>query len=231
MDYQIHYDRLVEKYGSWEKPKGVYTERHRKIPGCMGGKYVKGNAFYMSARAHYVSHLLLARIIDIPPLWNAIVSMGGVVRKTTSVSYERAKLSALPALIKHGMATRDNKLGFHAFTEEMWKQHGYKSQQLKIGIFGPHADPKAAGKLGGRKISEMGIGIHTKESRSAAGKKGILSLQRAIAENKDSKDRQLKGAVNANLKQQKLWKIPEYKEARLAKDVETYRRISREFKS
>ena len=61
MDYQKHYDLLIEKYGTFEKPKDVYTERHRKIPGCLGGKYEEGNAFYMSARAHFIAHLLLAK--------------------------------------------------------------------------------------------------------------------------------------------------------------------------
>ncbi len=62
MNYQLHYDRLIEKYGTWEKPVGIYTERHRKLPGCMGGKYVKGNAFFMTAEAHFVAHQLLVKL-------------------------------------------------------------------------------------------------------------------------------------------------------------------------
>lgn len=231
MDYQRHYDLLIEKYGTWKKPKGVYVERHRKLPGCMGGKYVKGNAFYMSSKAHYVAHLLLARIKNIPPLWNAIVSMGGLARKTTSASYERAKIKVQPYLKKHGLKCRDNNLGFHAWTKEMWKEHGNLSKHKKIGIFDPAADPSAAAKLGGTKAALLGLGPHTFEGRSAAGKKGVLSAHKAVSENRDSKDRQLKGAIKANLKQQQLWKIPEYKKARLEKDVETYRRITREFES
>ena len=37
MNYQRHYDLLIEKHGTWEKPKDGYVERHRKLPGCMGG--------------------------------------------------------------------------------------------------------------------------------------------------------------------------------------------------
>lgn len=62
MNYQSHYDRLIEKHGTWVKPKGIYTERHRKLPGCMGGKYVEGNAFYMDPRAHFVAHQLLVKL-------------------------------------------------------------------------------------------------------------------------------------------------------------------------
>lgn len=62
MNYSLIYDKLIAKYGSWLKPKGVYTERHRKLPGCFGGKYVKGNAFYVTARVHFLAHLLLVKI-------------------------------------------------------------------------------------------------------------------------------------------------------------------------
>ena len=37
-------------------------ERHRKVPGCRGGKYTKGNAFYVPARVHYLCHVLLVKI-------------------------------------------------------------------------------------------------------------------------------------------------------------------------
>ena len=62
MNYIKLHETLVLKYGSWEKPKGVYTERHRILPGCLGGRYVKGNAFYVPARVHFIAHYLLAKI-------------------------------------------------------------------------------------------------------------------------------------------------------------------------
>ena len=33
MDYSKHYEALIAKHGTWEKPEGIYTERHRKLPG------------------------------------------------------------------------------------------------------------------------------------------------------------------------------------------------------
>lgn len=62
MNYGSLQDRLIEKYGTWDKPVGRYTERHRKIPGCHNGKYVKGNAFYVPARVHFILHYVLAKI-------------------------------------------------------------------------------------------------------------------------------------------------------------------------
>lgn len=62
MNYLKIYEQLIDKHGSWNKPKEGYTERHRKVPGCLGGKYVKGNAYYMSADAHRLAHLLLVKL-------------------------------------------------------------------------------------------------------------------------------------------------------------------------
>jgi hypothetical protein len=62
MNYRLIYDRVIDKYGTWEKPKDVYVERHRKVPGCRGGKYTKGNAFYVPARVHHLCHVLLVKI-------------------------------------------------------------------------------------------------------------------------------------------------------------------------
>ena len=62
MNYEQIYENLIAKYGTWEKPKGVYTERHRILPGCIGGEYVKGNAFYVPARVHFIAHYLLAKV-------------------------------------------------------------------------------------------------------------------------------------------------------------------------
>lgn len=62
MDYRSIYNAVIDKYGTWKKPKGVYTERHRKVPGHLGGTYVKGNAFYVPARVHFICHLLLVKL-------------------------------------------------------------------------------------------------------------------------------------------------------------------------
>lgn len=92
MNYQAHYDRLIEKYGTWEKPKDVYTERHRKLPGYLGGKYVKGNAFYMSARAHYIAHILWAKITNHGSAWCAVKQIGAELKRVNSRIYQSAKI-------------------------------------------------------------------------------------------------------------------------------------------
>lgn len=61
MDYQKHYELLIEKYGSKSKPEG-YSERHHIIPKCLGGSNALDNLVYLSAEAHYIAHQMLVKI-------------------------------------------------------------------------------------------------------------------------------------------------------------------------
>ncbi len=61
MNYQKHYNLLMERSPKI-RFKGVYLEKHRIIPGCMGGKYVKGNVVYLTPEEHYIAHQLLIKI-------------------------------------------------------------------------------------------------------------------------------------------------------------------------
>jgi hypothetical protein len=61
MNYQKHYNILMERSPK-TKIKGVYLERHRILPGCMGGKYVIGNIAYLTPEEHYLAHMLLVKI-------------------------------------------------------------------------------------------------------------------------------------------------------------------------
>src|ERR1019366_9401139 len=61
MDHQKHYNKLMERSPK-VKPKEGYFERHRIIPGCMGGKYIKGNFVFLTPEEHYVAHQLLVKM-------------------------------------------------------------------------------------------------------------------------------------------------------------------------
>ena len=60
MDYQKHYEQLIAKHGSQDKPEG-YSERHHIVPKSMGGSNDDDNLVYLSAKAHFVAHHLLWR--------------------------------------------------------------------------------------------------------------------------------------------------------------------------
>lgn len=68
MNYAEHYQRLVVRAQARASTKEAarailgYVERHRIVPGCMGGEYVEGNIAYLSGAEHYVAHQLLAKM-------------------------------------------------------------------------------------------------------------------------------------------------------------------------
>ncbi len=61
MNYLKHYNLLMERAPK-TRPKSIYTERHRILPGCMGGKYVIENIAYLTPEEHYLAHQLLVKI-------------------------------------------------------------------------------------------------------------------------------------------------------------------------
>src|ERR1039458_2142128 len=61
MNHQKHYNKLMERTPK-VKPKEGYFERHRIVPGCMGGKYVTGNIVWLIPEEHYVAHQLLVKM-------------------------------------------------------------------------------------------------------------------------------------------------------------------------
>lgn len=60
MEYQKHYDALVER--AKDRVLSGYKERHHIIPKCMGGPNKKENLVYLTAREHFVAHQLLVKI-------------------------------------------------------------------------------------------------------------------------------------------------------------------------
>lgn len=60
MNYQNHYERLIEK--AKNRSFSGYTERHHVIPKCMGGSNDIDNLVDLTPEEHYVAHQLLAKI-------------------------------------------------------------------------------------------------------------------------------------------------------------------------
>lgn len=60
MEYQRHYDSLIDK--AKNRVLKRYSETHHIIPKCLGGDDSKDNLVDLTAREHFVAHLLLAKI-------------------------------------------------------------------------------------------------------------------------------------------------------------------------
>lgn len=60
MDYQKHYDLLIKKAKS--RILEGYIERHHIIPKCFGGSNEHENLVELTAREHFIAHLLLYKM-------------------------------------------------------------------------------------------------------------------------------------------------------------------------
>jgi hypothetical protein len=61
VNYQRHYDALIQKALNRSKPEG-YTEKHHIVPRSMGGSDDPANLVVLTAREHCMAHVLLAKI-------------------------------------------------------------------------------------------------------------------------------------------------------------------------
>lgn len=76
MDYKRIYDQLIQKRR--DNPitrKEQYVECHHVVPRSEGGSDNENNLVNLTAREHYVAHLLLAKIYDDHKMWAAVWGM------------------------------------------------------------------------------------------------------------------------------------------------------------
>lgn len=70
------YERLIAKRLADPVPPDLYSERHHILPKALGGSDKSANLVRLTAREHFVAHLLLARIFG-GTMWLAVVRMKG----------------------------------------------------------------------------------------------------------------------------------------------------------
>lgn len=74
MNYEKHYNLLIERGRSRKLTE--YTEKHRIVPGCIGGKYDEENVVRLTPEEHFVAHQLLVKIYpNVPKLVFAVNMM------------------------------------------------------------------------------------------------------------------------------------------------------------
>lgn len=64
MNYKLQYDNLIKtrKLLNRKKYEGVYYEEHHIIMKSLGGNNDKNNKILLTAKEHYIAHLLLWKI-------------------------------------------------------------------------------------------------------------------------------------------------------------------------
>lgn len=96
MNYLLHYNKLIETRQELNRTKNqeIYYESHHIVPKCMGGDNSKDNLVLLTAREHYLAHLLLAKHYKTKELYGAVgcMSMAKDRRKLTSRQIERTKI-------------------------------------------------------------------------------------------------------------------------------------------
>lgn len=115
--YQKWYDSLINKAVSrgWNKKTSeCYVEKHHIIPRSLGGNNNKDNLVYLTAREHFISHLLLSKMYDGESKSKMQLALymftknpsSNSNRKMTSYSYEYARkcLANATKVIHTGLA-------------------------------------------------------------------------------------------------------------------------------
>jgi len=93
--YTKWYYELIDK-SRYQSIDG-YKERHHIIPRSLGGSDKRDNIVALTARQHFIAHLLLSKMCDNPEhkksmsyaLWNMVNRDSG--RRTTSYQYDRLR--------------------------------------------------------------------------------------------------------------------------------------------
>lgn len=102
VDYQGIYSRLVEKRRNSPLPEDEYCEIHHIVPKSEGGSDEPDNLVKLTAREHYVAHLLLARIYNDFNMWCAVWMMSNDKRRPiTSHQYESARKNRSRLMSRH----------------------------------------------------------------------------------------------------------------------------------
>jgi hypothetical protein len=88
MNYSAHYTVLIER--AKLRTTAGYKEAHHIIPKCLGGTDDPSNLVDLTAREHYIAHILLAKIHG-GTLWHAVNLMGRL-KKYSNRHYEKARI-------------------------------------------------------------------------------------------------------------------------------------------
>ena len=142
MNYQKIYAQLIESRKR-KTTEDTYHERHHILPRKLGGDESKDNLVKLTAREHYVSHWLLAKIHG-GPMWVAlnIMSKNPASQKSNWRPTSRAVDTARKNM---SLAVSGNKNGFYG------KRHSKETiQKLMIN------NPVLRGEVRGEKHHNHG---------------------------------------------------------------------------
>ena len=182
MNYTLHYNALIAKrIKTPANTTHTYTEIHHVIPKCMGGTDDETNLVCLTAREHYMAHVLLCKIYpnnaSLLYAWNMMSNMSDNMCKHNVRSYQSFRYHSLRE--QFSMACSETRKGFKHSEETKQKMsksakgrksklkgktyeeiHGDNAEQLKLArsktakARTDYNNPERCAKLSARTISE-----------------------------------------------------------------------------
>ena len=139
MNYQKHYDRLIERAKTRNLPKETYTETHHVVPRCQGGSNDKSNLVRLLPEEHLIAHLLLAKInpTHLGLLYAAnFLSNKTKNKRNTNKSYGWIKRNCNEA--QKGVAIPDHVKEKQSITWKQKYENGHENNRIGTTITDEH---------------------------------------------------------------------------------------------
>ena len=157
MNYKKVYYQLIERAITRHLTrKDCYIEKHHIIPKAEGGVDDKSNLVNLTAREHYIAHLLLAKIYDDAAMYAAIILMRGQPKQ---INQKHVRFNS------HLFENLRVEFGKKTSIEQKGKQAGNKNPMFGKSIF----DFMSPEKIAQWKINSKNGGMkgkrHTKQTR------------------------------------------------------------------
>ena len=92
--YTSVYNNIIERARSRELSKEIYTEKHHVIPKSLGGTNDIDNLVKLTAREHFICHLLLPKMVTGIHKRNMSFALWSMITMDHSTSRERYKINS-----------------------------------------------------------------------------------------------------------------------------------------
>jgi len=144
MNYQKHYNALIER--AKDRKLECYKEAHHVIPRCMGGNDLPENLVDLTAREHFIAHLLLLKIY--PKQYGLIKAVNMMCAESSNQHRSMNRMYGwLRERLSKEMSRSQRGNGNSQFGTR-WVHNNNKKQSKKI----PKNDPLPEGWNEGRRI-------------------------------------------------------------------------------
>ena len=182
MNYFLAYQRLIAKAKARVCPEG-YVERHHILPKALGGSDDSSNLVALTAKEHFVAHVLLAKIHG-GIMWQAVIVMkGGKNRYCNSRLFEIARRHAFFEREKLIKQKRLNDPAFDAYMNKVRSdatKHRVEGYQAAAGEKFKErfiADSEFASKISKNRAKAQEASAASVRLRSSAKAEKILAMR------------------------------------------------------